>query len=202
MTNIDLGSAESNTPGSAILFNWVTGVAAVVCVLAVTVSAIANLAIPSFLDSSPTDTKLEQQDGSAGLITRKDYLESFAWAARIKLEDFSLQHSLTVTATNNGGLLVNGMVFQEHTDRYEHFKQWYLGRENFPPLQEDIQFVAAPTPVPELKSVWFGETAIAFFNDGSSGSIGETIGNGWKILKIEETGIVLEQDGSIVSMEY
>ena len=81
-------------------------------------------------------------------------------------------------------------------------KNWYLARQNFPRLDEEVQFVASAGPVPDVKSIWFGETPTAFFNDGTSGGIGETIGNGWTILRIEETGIVLERNGSVISIEY
>ena len=121
---------------------------------------------------------------------------------RVKLEDLGLNRTLNVIVIDEKTIKITGKVGTGFTRRYETFKRWYEARENFPVLVDEVERIKTLGFIPNIESVWFGEVATAHFDDGSSGSIGSKVGNGWEILKIDELAIALHRNGEVISLEY
>lgn len=188
-------NSEGNSP-----LGWVMVVAAVSCVVGVTIPAIANLKI----NTGSTEVNMPDQDHVDPVIEgSKSYMQAFEWAARVKLEDLGLHHSLKVTSTSDGQVLINGTLSSRHFGRYQIFKSWFKSKPNFPEIVDEVERISdLSNAVPVLKSVWFKEPATAFFHDGSSGVVGQKVSDGWQILKISETEIIIQKHGNIISLDY
>ena len=189
------GGGKTKSP-----IGWVMVVAAISCVVGVTIPAIANLKI------NPAPQTQNRINGEATEIKPDEtgsYIHAFEWAARVKLEELGIHHSLKVGSTADGKIEIRGKLSERLVGRYELFKSWYKSNPGFPEITDSVERVSAlHDAAPKLKSVWFKEPAKAFFDDGSSGVVGEKTSNGWQILKISETEIVMQKHGNIVSIDY
>lgn len=177
--------------------------AAIACVAGVTLPAIANLKlIPSETRVDPvvpanrSPETIDKQGSNAA------YLEAFAWAARAKLEDLSLHHSVVISITEDDALKATGKITNGLAPRYDVFKNWYRSRKNFPDFLDEVEFLQSSGLLPKLKSVWFGARETAYFDDGSSGVVGSIIGDSWEIVSIDQKSVKLTRDGATIAINY
>lgn len=132
----------------------------------------------------------------------KAYLDAYIWTAKLKLEDFKLNHRLQITATGQDQLQIIGDISTQEISNWKSFLKWYESKEGFPILNHTVNFNAITGNIPVLKSVWFDATPTAYFTDGSSGSIGTVLKNGWKIVGIEAWAIFVERNGTTITLSY
>jgi len=128
--------------------------------------------------------------------------EAFAWTVRVKLEDLSLNHKLRVATTADGSIRVFGNISDKELPRWTNFLQWYDTTTNFPPLIRDVSRTDVDSNLPRIKSVWLDDNPSVFFNNGVIGNVGSEIQNGWKIIEITDASVMIERDGTVISLTF
>lgn len=131
-----------------------------------------------------------------------DHSKAFAWSVRVKLEDLQLNHKLRAEKTADNSIRVYGSISNKELPRWTNFLQWYDTKTNFPPLIRDVSRTDVDVNVPKIKSVWLDDNPSVFFKDGTVGSIGSNIKGGWKIVDITNASVMLERNGSVISLTY
>lgn len=155
--------------------------------------------------STVTSTVVRTSDqllGKVSTSTEQNHNEAFAWTVRVKLEDLQLNHKLRTVKTADGSIRVSGNISDKELPRWTSFLQWYDSTSNFPPLIRDVSRDNVSTDLPQIKSVWLDDNPSVFFKDGTVGNIGSSIKAGWKIVSIDETNVMIERDGSVISLTY
>ncbi len=140
--------------------------------------------------------------GTVSTAPSPSHDKAFAWTVRVKLEDLQLNHKLRVTPTSDGSIRVSGNVSDKELPRWTSFLQWYDTTSNFPPLIRDVSRAKMGTDLPQIKSVWLDDNPSVFFKDGIVGNVGSSIKGGWKIVDITDASVMIERDGSIISLTY
>jgi hypothetical protein len=155
--------------------------------------------------STVTSTVVRTSDqllGKVSTSTEQNHNEAFAWTVRVKLEDLQLNHKLRTVKTADGSIRVSGNISDKELPRWTSFLQWYDSTSSFPPLIRDVSRDNVSTDLPQIKSVWLDDNPSVFFKDGTVGNIGSSIKAGWKIVSIDETNVMIERDGSVISLTY
>ncbi len=201
-TAVSVKGASNQNPPESKLLRVVLVFSAIAAVIGVTLPAIANLKLGSDKAKSPVSIEAKAPETRVGTLSTEKYLEAFAWVARGRLEDLGIHHSLTVNAAGPNHIEITGQITEQQSGRYEVFKSWFKKQENYPELRDKVEKVEVFGLLPGVKSVWLGEKLMAFFDDGSSGGIGERIGENWEIVDIDQAEIILQRDGTIIAMEY
>ena len=200
-------SANQNYTQSGNSLNWLMIVAAAIAIAAIFLPGLANDYIQDRIHSAKVINEAEpevqpQLSGTSGTITKEKYIEAFVWVARGKLEDLGINQSLKVTGADDEKIEITGTIISNQKGRYEIFKSWFADNENFPELLDEVEVLEVWGSLPGVKSVWLGEPALAYFDDGTTGRIGEEIGDGWEIVKIDQAAILLHKNGTLISMDY
>lgn len=144
-------------------------------------SSVIKPATEYALASNPDEAKLTEQ---------------FVWAVKIKLEDLKLSHKVTANAMDNGSIRIRGTIGDNDTANWNSFLYWYDQRKGFPTAVRDVKRDKQESDLPKVKSIWMEEPATAFFQDGTSATIGEKLWFDWVVVDITRAGVVLERDGS------
>lgn len=126
--------------------------------------------------------------------------DKFVWAVKVKLEDLELAHKVTVSAMDNGSIKIRGTISDEDNVKWNSFLYWYDQRKGFPAAIRDVKRDTNSSNFPKVKSIWLEDPATVFFQDGTSATIGEKLWYDWVVVEITRTGIVLERDGSKLSL--
>jgi hypothetical protein len=134
--------------------------------------------------------------------TATAYIDAYIWTAKLKLEDFKLNHRLQITANGQDQLQIFGDISTQEIPNWERFVNWYESKDGFPKLDHKVSFGATTGNIPVLRSVWFDAKPTAYFADGSSGSLGTVLENGWKIVGIESWAIFVERNGTTITLSY
>jgi len=134
--------------------------------------------------------------------SEKGKLESFSWTARTKLEDLKLNHRLRVSATATGSLRIFGNISDGELPRWTNFLQWYDSNPTFPPLIRDVNRQNINKDLPKISSVWIDDNPSVVFNDGVVANVGSEIRGGWRVVSIDTAAVVIERDGSVISLTY
>jgi len=140
--------------------------------------------------------------GTVANATSASHDEAFAWTVRVKLEDLSINHKLRVATTADGSIRVSGNISDKELPRWTSFLQWYDTTTNFPPLIRDVSRTDVDQNLPKIKSVWLDDNPSVFFNNGVIGNIGSEIQNGWKIIEITDASVMIERDGTVISLTF
>lgn len=140
--------------------------------------------------------------GSIPTSENQSHDRAYAWSVKVKLEDLGLNHKLRADTTNEGSIRVYGSISDKELPRWTNFLQWYDTKTSFPPLIRDVSRTDVDTNLPKIKSVWIDDKPSVFFKDGTVGNIGSSIKGGWKIVDITNSAVMIERDGSVVSLTY
>lgn len=130
------------------------------------------------------------------------YTDAYIWTAKLKLEDFKLNHRLQIIENGHDQLQIFGDISTQEIPNWKNFVSWYESKEGFPKLDHKVSFGATTGNIPVLRSVWFDAKPTAYFADGSSGSLGTVLENGWKIVGIEAWAIFVERNGTTIILSY
>lgn len=189
-------------------------VLAIICVLAmvplvygIAASFIGNVAEAGSRVASSVQSGIELTSGkilgnTSQVTPTKEIDEAFAWTVRVKLEDLKLNHKLRATPTSDGSIRVYGNISDKELPRWTNFLQWYDSSAHFPPLIRDISRVGIDNNLPKIKSVWLDSNPSVFFKDGVVGGVGSKIKDGWKIVDINNSSVMIERDGTVVSLTF
>lgn len=131
-----------------------------------------------------------------------EYLEAFAWTARLKLEDLKLNHRLKIATSIEEGLVIKGKISTEEVSSWNEFLAWYEEKPEFPALALDVTTDAKTGNIPTLESVWFDKKPTAYFADGSFGNEGTILSDGWQIVDIESWAVFIRRKGTTITLPY
>ena len=162
-----------------------------------TVGALVGLPIIGQLMDAGDDTR-----NSTRTTVSSQYTEAYTWAVRSKLEDLNLHHRLRAISGTDGAINVIGQISSKEEKRWNSFREWYQARTGYPVLKDDVRVSEAARDLPEIKSVWLDQSPTVFFQDGSKGGIGERIADGWTIVYIDRTAVLIERDGATITLAY
>lgn len=140
--------------------------------------------------------------GTVATASTSDHGEAFAWTVRVKLEDLQLNHKLRVAQTADNSIRVYGSISDKELPRWTNFLQWYDTTSNFPPLIRDVNRTDVDQNLPRIKSVWLDDNPSVFFKNGTIGTVGSEIESGWKIVEITDASVMIERDGTLISLTY
>lgn len=140
--------------------------------------------------------------GNTAQAPAQDIDKAFAWTVRVKLEDLKLNHKLRASTTSDGSIRVFGNISDKELPRWTSFLQWYDTSSNFPPLIRDVSRVGVDNNLPKIKSVWIDDNPSVFFKNGVVGNVGSKIKDGWKIVDISNSSVMIERDGTVVSLTF
>ena len=172
----------------------------IICVIAIMPMAYLAFSAGFFVGS-----KNALRDDSLTEVVEADTeanLESFAWAARSRLEDFRLDHRLMVTQAGINSLRISGDISADEVERWRKFLKWYASHPTFPELIQDINHDSSGHDFPRVDAVWFdGEPAVVF-RDGTVATIGSHLKDGWQVVSISYMAIMLERDGTRFSLTF
>ena len=129
-------------------------------------------------------------------------LEALAWTVRTQLEDLGIGDRVSVIPNLNGELKVIGKLTDRDEPAWNSFLQWYATRTGYPQLLQNIELTNAPDDVPELNSIWLDDKPSVIFRSGSIGQVGSEIENGWIVVSISRSAVVLTRDGEYVTLTF
>lgn len=147
-------------------------------------------------------TNISQREVEQQPKTNTENLDPFVWTTRLKVEDVKLHHRLKVSATPDNKVEISGSISPKEVENWEKFLAWYDTKDGFPALHHTVSANAVSGDIPELKSVWFHKDPIAYFQDGTFGSAGSILQDGWTIKNIEAWAVLIERDGAMVTLSY
>lgn len=177
---------------------WVSSFLMVI--LAIIVSGLVPFVNAHLSNSDAKQTKAV--DEQLSLKTPIEHVEAYVWTTKLKVEELNLHHRLDVKATNKNSIIVDGKISKEEAGDWDTFLKWYESKADFPPLSHKVEATAISGNIPKLQSVWFNEEPTAYFKDGSFGSIGTVIQDGWEIKGIEPWAVFVERDNAIITLNF
>jgi len=214
-TNIIVGDSEINLQrigDPRRIARPLVRLGAVACLLAmipVGYSLFSNMFVGVADAGTRIYSSIQQNVSSAANYTTGDTnavkpenLEAFAWTVRTRLEDLKLNHRLRVIPTQDGSLRVQGRVGDGDVARWTAFLRWYDANPGLPPLVRDVQRTRADHDLPGIKSVWLDDKPTVFFKDGTSAMVGARVHDGWLVVGINADGVMLQRDGTTLSLTY
>lgn len=173
-------------------------------IMIVTISVLVSGSIPFVKAHYDKQEQVNVSQREAEQLPKTDTtsLDPFVWTTRLKIEDIKLHHRLSVAARTDNRIEVSGRISPQEVDGWEKFLAWYDTKEGFPALHHTVTADAVSGNIPELKSVWFHDDPVAYFQDGTFGSAGSILQDGWTIKNIEAWAVLIERDGAMVSLSY
>lgn len=135
-------------------------------------------------------------------FSASEYLDAYVWTTRVRLDDLGLGRMLKVSSTEDGKILIKGTLLGAHAGRYSIFKGWFQSRTTYPPLIDEVEFLKLSGVFPKVVSVWLGDNPLVHLDNGKNARIGNTLGDGWKIVEIGRLAMMLERDGTVIELAY
>lgn len=122
-------------------------------------------------------------------------------AVRRKLEEMSLHSSVRVQSTTDGMLKVTGAISEANLAQWNQFLKWYDTNPRFPRLVRSVSH-SSNNDLPQVESVWLSGKPEVFLKGGATAVVGDTIDGGWKVMSIQPGMLVLQRDGSSVTLTF
>lgn len=199
-----LASHKPVTTGGSKIVPAVLTVALVFGMLLVSLFALKLFPSMKENDLSAVNAVQSEADNQAQnkLLSDMEYLNAFAWTARLKLEDLKLNHRLKIAVTSKEGLVIEGKISTEEISNWKSFLSWYEEKPEFPQLIHNVTSDAKTGNIPTLESVWFDKNPTAYFSDGSFGNEGSILTDGWQIVDIESWAVFIRRKGTTITLPY
>lgn len=125
----------------------------------------------------------------------------FATMLESRVRDAGLGHLVEVSASGDGTVLASGEVDRTDGTRWRRVLRWYDEVPGAPGLVNAVRVGSAPA-MPEIASVWLlGEPEITL-SSGRTLKEGDTARGGWLVKAISAEGVVLNRNGSDVTVTF
>lgn len=132
------------------------------------------------IDSQPKDINKQKADPIKFLSQLKE-----------RIEQAGLSSEIQARVINGDEISVDGSLQKGHEKKWFSVLQWYDAQQNPPQLFSKVEQGAEANNIPVMKYVWFGESPYVVLQNNEKVKVGETINGGWKIDKVNTSGVVL-----------
>ena len=127
--------------------------------------------------------------------------EDAAIGLRTRLRDVGLGHMIEVVPGRDGTIRVVGEIGRENASDWRGVLRWYDGVPGAPGLVNDVRRGTSPE-LPSIASVWLmGEREITL-SSGERLREGDRARGGWTVKTIGDEGVVLNRNGSDVTLTF
>ena len=148
-------------------------------------------------------THVMPNNHNAVITTQKIAPTQFVSLLQAQIRDTGLDKRLSVLLNNDGTVEVSGSIPENLMPKWRQILKWYDQQLGIPTLLSLVQPVSNEADLPKVRYVWFGKKdPHIILSNGQRADIGETIGKGWTVNKIESDGLVISLSGRNVKLSF
>ena len=127
--------------------------------------------------------------------------EDAAIGLRTRIRDAGLGHMIDVVPGRDGTILVSGEIGPGNASEWRGILRWYDGVPGAPSLLNGVRRGVAPE-MPSIASAWLLGDKHITLSTGERLREGDRVKGGWTVKSIAEDGVILNRNGSDVTLTF